>query len=134
MRRRTKTAALLQSLFLCLFLLGTFPCVVCPSVANATQSTEHDCCPESGKDIPAQPDNSCCVISGYCAVATVPALQADLPLQFKVHITPTLGFVINLGIDESHSLHNSLSPFSTSPPIQIPSTSRRLALLQQFLI
>ena len=134
MRRRSKTSVFLHFIFLCLFLLGTSPCVLCPSVANANQITKHDCCPDGDKDIPLQTDDSCCVISGYCVVATMPALQADLLVKVKIDFTPLIGFAYILGFDTSYSPLNSLTPLSTSPPFLAPPPSRRFALLQQFLI
>jgi len=123
----------------CLIFLGTFPCVFCPSIAGATPQNTHDCCPEhtpknqSDTD-QSHKDDSCCVFSGFCEVATQPVVHDNSPEKVLTWLPPAIGELYGSTFTELPSLHHLTNSVSTSPPGKSISSTRRLALLQRFLI
>lgn len=134
MKSISKTCILIRLLLVSLFLLGAAPCVVCPTMANATTNTEHDCCPGSEKDTPSPKSGSCCVISGYCVAATVPIVENDIPEPYHFDFSPSFEFGTLEQPWEFSVTVNEPYLKGDGPPSYPPSLSTRLALLQRLLI
>jgi len=141
MIKRKKTFPLIYGFLCCLFLLGTSPCVLCPSIADAAEQETHDCCREgtpkeknkSNTD-KSHEDNSCCVISGFCEVAIHPVIHDSSPEKILTELPPVFGDHHENTFIAFAAPHHLINPPHTSLPDVSISSTIRLALLQRFLI